>query len=85
MKFFHRLRSQFHKKELDQDLSEELAFHIHQETEENIAAGMSAGEALYAALRKLGGVDQVKEECRDAWGLRFIDTLFQDIRFGLYT
>jgi len=85
MKFLHRLRSQFHKKELDQDLSEELAFHIQQETEENIAAGMSAEEAHYAALRKLGGVDQVKEECRDAWGLRFIDTLFQDIRFGLYT
>jgi putative ABC transport system permease protein len=85
MNFFHRLRSQFHKKELDQDLSEELAFHIQQETEENIAAGMSAEEAHYAALRKLGGVDQVKEECRDAWGLRFIDTLFQDIRFGLYT
>ena len=51
MNFFHRLRTQFRKQELDKDLSEELAFHIQQETEENIAAGMSAEEAHYAALR----------------------------------
>src|ERR1035441_7325332 len=83
MKFFHRLRTQFRKQELDKDLSEELAFHIDQETEENMAAGMSAEEARYAARRTFGGIDQVKEECRDAWGLRFIDTLFQDIRFAV--
>ncbi len=34
-------------------------------------------------MRKFGGIDQVKEECRDAWGIRFIDTFVQDIRFGL--
>ena len=83
MKFFHRLRTQFRKQELEKDLSEELAFHLQQETEENIAAGMSADKARYAALRKFGGVEQVKEECRDLWGVRFIDTLVQDIRFGL--
>src|ERR1035438_264651 len=83
MKFFHRLRTQFRKKKLDQELSEEVAFHIEQETQENIAAGMSAEEARYAALRKFGGIDQVKEECRDAWGVRFIETLLQDLRFGL--
>jgi putative ABC transport system permease protein len=83
MKFFHRLRTQFRKKELDKDLSEELAFHIQKETEENIAAGMSAEDAHYAALRKFGGLEQVKEECRDAWGVRLIETLLQDIRFAL--
>lgn len=83
MKFFHRIRTQFRKKELDQELSEELAFHIQKETQENIASGMSAEDAHYAALRKFGGIDQVKEECRDAWGLRFIETLLQDLRFGL--
>ena len=34
-------------------------------------------------MRKFGGIDQVKEECRDAWGVRFIDSLLQDLRFGL--
>ena len=67
MKFFHRLRTMFRKQELDNDLSDELAFHIEQETEENIAAGMPPDEARYAAIRKFGGIDQVKEECRDAW------------------
>ena len=83
MKFFHRLRTQFRKKELDKDLSEELAFHIEKETEENIAAGMRAEEAHYAALRKFGGMDQVKEECRDARGLRFVEAFLQDLRYGL--
>jgi len=54
MKFFHRVRTQFQKRELDQDLSEELAFHIEKETEENIATGMSAEEAHFAALRSFG-------------------------------
>src|SRR5208337_4880791 len=83
MKFFHRLRALFRKEELDQELSDELAFHLEKQVEQNLAAGMSAEEARYAALRSFGGVEQVKEECRDAWGVRFIDTLLQDIRFGL--
>jgi putative ABC transport system permease protein len=83
MKFFHRIRTQFRKQKLDRDLSEELAFHLQQETEENIAAGMNAEEARYAALRKFGGIEQVKEDCRAAWGVRFIDNLLQDVRFGL--
>ena len=82
MKFFHRIRTQFSKQKLDQELFEELTFHIEKETEENIAAGMSEEEARYAALRKFGGIDQMKEECRDAWGLRFIETLFQDLSFA---
>jgi len=83
MKFFRRLRALVRKEELDQQLSDELRFHLEKQIELNLAAGMSAEEARYAALRKFGGVEQVKEECRDAWGVRFIDTLFQDIRYGL--
>ncbi len=83
MGFFRRLRTLFRKEDLDQQLSDELAFHLEKQIEQNLAAGMSAEEARYAALRSFGGVEQVKEECRDAWGTRFIDTLFQDVRFGL--
>jgi len=83
MKLFRRLRALFRKDELDQQLSEEMAFHLEKQIEQNIAARMSGEEARYAALRKFGGVEQVKEECRDAWGVRFIDTLLQDVRFGL--
>jgi predicted permease len=83
MKFPYRLRALFRKEELDQELSDELAFHLEKQIGQNIAAGMSPEEARYAALRTFGGVEQVKEECRDAWGVRFIETLLQDIRFGL--
>jgi putative ABC transport system permease protein len=83
MKLLRRLRALFRKEELDQDLSDELAFHLEKQIEQNVAAGMSAEDARYAALRSFGGVEQVKEECRNAWGLRFIDSLLQDIRFGL--
>src|SRR5208283_3300906 len=83
MKLFRRLRALFRKDELDQQLSEEMAFHLEKQIEQNIAARMSGEEARYAALREFGGVEQVKEECRDAWGVRFIDTLIQDIRYGL--
>jgi predicted permease len=83
MKILHHLRTQFRKKELDQELSEELAFHLQKETEENIAAGMRAEDARYAALRKFGGIDRVKEECRDAWGFRRLEELLQDLRFAV--
>src|ERR1035441_3447719 len=83
MKFFHRLCALFRKEELDRQLSDELSFHLEKQIEMNIAAGMSAKDARYAALRRFGGVEQVKEDCRDAWGVRFIDTLLQDIRYGL--
>ena len=83
MKFFRRLRALFRKEELDQELSDELAFHLEKQIEQNIGLGMSAQEARYAPLRSFGGVEQVKEECRDAWGVRSINTLLQDLRFGL--
>ena len=56
MKMFRRLRTLFRKEELNQELSDELAFHLEKQIEQNLAGGMSAEEARYAALRKFGGV-----------------------------
>src|SRR5574340_297609 len=78
-----RLRSLFKKQRVEEDLRDELRFHLEKLTEENIANGMSAEEARYAALREFGGIEQMKEECRDNWGVRFISELAQDIRYGL--
>lgn len=77
------LRPLFRKEQVEQELDEEVRFHLERQIEANIKAGMSADEARYAALRQFGGVEQIKEECRDAWGVRFIETLMQDIRYGL--
>jgi putative ABC transport system permease protein len=67
----------------DNNLDEELRFHLEQQIAQNIAAGMSPEAARYAALRAFGGVEQIKEECRDARGSRFFEELVQDVRYGL--
>ena len=78
-----RLRSLFRKKRVEEELSEEMQFHLEKLIEENIAKGMTPEEARYAALREFGGVEQLKEECRDSWGVRLISELAQDLRYGL--
>jgi predicted permease len=67
------------------ELSEELRFHIEKLAEENVAKGMTPEEARYAALRELGGVDQIKEECRDMRRVNYIENFIQDVRFGIRT
>ncbi|HXJ15585.1 MAG TPA: ABC transporter permease [Candidatus Polarisedimenticolia bacterium] len=77
-----RFRSLLHKRRVEHELNEEMRFHLEKLIEENVANGMSAEEARYAALREFGGIEQMKEECRDSWGVRFISELVQDVRFG---
>jgi predicted permease len=77
------LRALFHKKRAEREMDDEMRFHLGKQTEQNIARGMSAKDARYAALRQFGNVGSVKEKCRDSWGVRLISELGQDIRFGL--
>ena len=60
-----RFRSLFLKRSVDEELAEELRFHLEKLTEEKIAKGMAPEDARYAALRELGAMEQIKEECRD--------------------
>jgi predicted permease len=87
MRWYHkvplRLRALFRKKKADLDLSEELQFHVQNQIDEYVAQGMDPEEARHAAFRSLGGVEQVKEECRDARHINFIDNFLRDGRFGL--
>jgi len=76
-------RSLVRKNRTDQELDAELRFHLEKQFEANIASGMSPQEALQAAMRAFGGVEQVKEDCRKARGVTFMETLMQDIRCGL--
>ena len=77
------LRALFHKNRVEQEMDEEFRFHLEKQIEQNIAGGMNPDEARYAALRQFGNLGHVKEECRDSWGLRFINELLQDLRYGL--
>jgi hypothetical protein len=80
-----RLRSLFRRRQVEQELDEELRYHIDRQIEEQIAKGMTPEEARYAALRAIGGIEQRKEECRDKRGVRWIEDLVQDVRYGLRT
>ena len=80
--FFTRLRSFFHRDQLDHDLDDELAFHLAQRTEKNRAAGMDTAEARYAAQRRLGNSTYIKEDTRGLRSLPAVENLAQDVRYG---
>jgi len=77
-----KLRSLFHQKQLDQDLDEELRYHIECRTGEYIAKGMTAKEARRVALLDMGGIEQTKEECRDVRRVNWIENTVQDLGYG---
>jgi predicted permease len=80
--FLRRLSGLLRQGNLERDLEEELDHHLEMETAEDIRQGMTAEEAQTAALRRLGGVAQIKETYRETHGLPVIQVLWQDIRFG---
>jgi predicted permease len=84
-KIAHRLHSIFRRSKADQDLSEEIQFHLQNLRDENLSHGMSPEEARYAALRELGGVQQITEQCREARHLRVWEETSGDLRFAFRT
>ena len=78
-----RVRSLFRRDQVDRELKDELRDHIEQQIQENLAAGMSPEDARYSALRALGGMTQIEQQCRDARGGSVIEDLVQDLRYGL--
>lgn len=78
-----RLRSLFRNNKAEMELSEELQFHLQNQTDEYVAQGMDPKQARHAAFRSLGGVEQVKEECREARNMNLIENFAQDVRYGL--
>jgi predicted permease len=82
-KFFLRLRSLFSRAAVENELDEELRYHVERQIDEDIARGMSPRAARDAALRAFGGYQQKKEECRDMRGLNLIENLTRDIAFAI--
>jgi predicted permease len=82
-KLLLRFRSLFRYGSVEQELDAELRFHFEQQIEENLTAGMSPEEALYAARRTIGGVAQIQEGCRDMRRLNLIQNFLQDFRYAV--
>src|SRR6187549_3411549 len=80
MILLRRLRALFFKTKLEQELNDEISSHLQMQIDEYVSRGMSPREARDAALRRFGGVEQVKEQYRDKRGLPAIETVLQDLR-----
>ena len=79
---WHRLASVFRRRDLEPGLGDELEFHLEMEIASNLRLGMNPAEARSAALRRFGGVAQVKEVYRETRGLPMLEILWKDLRFG---
>src|SRR6266403_753758 len=80
MNWWHRL---LRRKKMEEHLEKELRFHLEQHTNELIAQGYSRDEARRQSRLSLGGPEQVKENCRDARGTRWLEDLLQDFRYAI--
>src|SRR5437879_10888635 len=78
-----RLRSLFRWAQADQELDDELRDHLERKTEEYVARGMAPAEARRRAWLDLGGVEQTKEQCRDARRVTWIQNFVKDLHIGL--
>jgi predicted permease len=80
-----RLRSLFHRNRLEADLDEELRDHIDRQIDDNLARGMSAGEARLAALRAFGNPVALREQTHNTWSWSGVELLLNDARLSART
>src|SRR5215467_2910463 len=79
MTWWHRL---WLRKKMEEQLEKELRFHLDQHTADLIAQGHEPEEARRLARLALGGPEQVKEQCRDARGTRWLEDFVRDLRYA---
>jgi predicted permease len=80
-----KLRMLFMRGSANAHLDDELRFHLDRQIEENLAAGMSADEARYAALRSFGNPALLRDQTRAAWSWAWIESFLRDLRYGVRT
>jgi predicted permease len=80
---FSKLGALFRRRKPGDDLAEEIRSHLEMEEQENLESGMPPDEAHYAALRRFGNVTLAQERSREMWRWNSVETLWQDVRYGL--
>ena len=68
----YRLRALFRRKSMEAELDEELRVHFEHQVEKYVQSGLPVEESKRRVRLEFGGLDQVKEECRDARGVNFV-------------
>jgi predicted permease len=79
----YRLRAVFSRGSLEQELDDELRFHVEREAEKYERQGMSHEAALRRARLDFGGVEQMKEASRDMRGIDRLESIVRDLRFSV--
>ena len=79
----YRVRSVFRRAAVEAEMNDELRFHFEREVDKYEGLGLPHEEALRRARLTFGGMDQTKEECREARGVSFIETTIQDLRYAI--
>lgn len=78
-----RMRALLRRGAVERELEEEVGLHIAYQVEKYVQRGLPPQEALRRARIEFGGVDQIKEHCRDARGTRPMETMVRDLGFGV--
>src|ERR1700741_16993 len=73
----------FNRQRKDRELDDEIESHLQMHIEDNLRSGMTPEEARRQALIRFGALESTKEACRDQRGLPQLETLWQDVRYGL--
>ena len=81
--FWYRLYALLRRKSIDAEMDEELAYHLDREAEKYRRQGASPEEAIRLARHSISGVEQTRQQCREARGTKNLEVLGQDLRFGL--
>src|SRR5579862_5491579 len=85
MSWFNRLKSSLRKRKLEDDLDEELRFHLEMKARDHSAAGATAEDSRLQALRRLGSPTRIKDACRDIDTVAWIETWWQDLTYAART
>src|SRR5215467_9361639 len=78
-------RSLFRRKSVEEELDEELRYHLEQQIQEELSGGLTPEEARYAAMRAMGPIAKSMEECRDADRVQLLDDLVRDLNYAART
>ncbi|MPZ20993.1 MAG: hypothetical protein GEV06_24290 [Luteitalea sp.] len=78
-----RLRAIFRRRQVDEELDEEVRYHLDQQIQDQVVKGLAPEGARRIVLRGFGGVEQRKEECRDMRRMNLVEDLWKDVRHAM--
>lgn len=77
------LKRLFSGRRMETDLDKELRFHFESQVADKVRSGIPESEARRLTRLEFGGIDQIKEDCRESRGTMWLESIIQDIRYGL--